>query len=235
MQDIPGSYLTTTLLESRNVIEGGTTGLRTWTAAFYLAQYFLDNPDLILQKRILELGSGIGFMGIVMASLQMLSRASDVILPKLWLTDVDETVLSVCRRNIGLPCNLSSSHDGVETARVDWFDALDELAAPALKTLLCEQIDPELIVGSDIVFDPSLVHPLLSTLKLAIEGSNRTALFALTMRNETTFSDFLFSARGLGLHVTELSTTGTTSKPILTNDVVEDMSAVRLLKFSATL
>jgi len=66
--------------------------------------------DLIIGKRVLELGSGIGFMGTIVSSLQMLADdplSSDR--SKLWLTDVDETVLSVCRSNISLPCSMSLS------------------------------------------------------------------------------------------------------------------------------
>lgn len=35
---------TATLLESRTVIESGTTGLRTWLASFVLAQYLILHP-----------------------------------------------------------------------------------------------------------------------------------------------------------------------------------------------
>lgn len=52
--------------ESTNLISKGTTGLRTWPAALFFAEYLL-NPQMknVLDgKRILELGSGIGFLGI---------------------------------------------------------------------------------------------------------------------------------------------------------------------------
>ncbi|TEB38770.1 hypothetical protein FA13DRAFT_1785061 [Coprinellus micaceus] len=232
---IPGaqSYITTTLLESRNMIESGTTGLRTWTAAFFLAQYLLDNPETVLGKSILELGSGIGFMGIVIASLQVLCRAQDMPLPKLWLTDVDETVLLTCRRNLELPCNLSFSHDAVKTVRIDWFEALDDIAAPRLQSIICEEMDPELIIGSDIVFDPHLIRPLLATVKLAMGGSRKVAIFAVTVRNEATISNFLSSAQDMGLDVEDVPYVESRNGWILPNDVVEDISSVRLLKFSA--
>ncbi|RXW17043.1 hypothetical protein EST38_g8819 [Candolleomyces aberdarensis] len=214
------------------MIEAGTTGLRTWTAAFFLAQYLLQNPDIVLQKRVLELGSGIGFTGIVVGTVQVLSQAQGSPLPKLWLTDVDETVLSVCRRNVDLSCNLSSLHGNIQVARIDWFDALNETSAYNMSFVIREQMDPELIIGSDIVFDPSLIKPLLSTLKLAITDSNRTALFALTMRNETTMSMFLSSAQSMGFMVEELAhlagSTGT--EEFLLPNVAEDMSRVKLLK-----
>lgn len=37
-------YSTVTLLESRTMIEGGTTGLRTWGASFVLSQYLISHP-----------------------------------------------------------------------------------------------------------------------------------------------------------------------------------------------
>lgn len=38
-------YHSATLLESRALVEQGTTGLRTWGASFALAQYLLENPS----------------------------------------------------------------------------------------------------------------------------------------------------------------------------------------------
>jgi hypothetical protein len=49
--------------------------------------------------------------------------------------------------------DLSFSHDAVKTVRIDWFEALDDIAAPRLQSIICEEMDPELIIGSDIVRD----------------------------------------------------------------------------------
>lgn len=58
---------------------------------------------LVHRKRILELGSGIGFLGSVMASLQLLERPLDP--GTLWLSDINDSVLARCRDNTRLPCS----------------------------------------------------------------------------------------------------------------------------------
>jgi len=40
----PSSAMRVTLLESRTMIESGTTGLRTWRASFVLADYLIAHP-----------------------------------------------------------------------------------------------------------------------------------------------------------------------------------------------
>lgn len=142
LQDLPDyvdlqKYYTATLLESRTTIEGGTTGFRTWFASYALSQYLIMHPgtckkkynprncpdanmislsESIISKRVLELGSGVGFLGIIVATLQQLSKTanphtlSNVRLPdlspgSLWLSDLNDAVLNRCRDNLNLPCS----------------------------------------------------------------------------------------------------------------------------------
>src|SRR5579862_2320334 len=77
--------LTLTLLESRSLISAsGTTGLRTWEAALHLGAYLslsAEGRDFIRGKRVLELGSGTGFLSILCAkylgSMQVLATDGD--------------------------------------------------------------------------------------------------------------------------------------------------------------
>lgn len=39
--------------------------------------------------------------------------------------------------------------------RLDWFESLDSGTAPLLRSLLREEINPDLIIGSDIVGHPT--------------------------------------------------------------------------------
>ncbi|KAJ6623162.1 putative methyltransferase-domain-containing protein [Mycena sp. CBHHK59/15] len=195
------AFQTTTLLESRTMIESGTTGLRTWLASLVLAQYLVLHPGLIQRKRILELGSGTGFLGTVVASLQ-LQAAPDAAPPgTLWMTDINDVVLSRCRDNIQLPCNLSSAHPDVRCCFLDWSAALDADELMPLTSLLSDEIDADLILGADIVFDPDLIPVLVAVLCLALQAgpsSNarpKCALIALTKRNPATMQKFLDAIR----------------------------------------
>jgi len=123
-------FQTTTLLESRTTIENGTTGLRTWLASQVLAQYLISHPgkshlilpdsivvlkmewstECVEKKRVLELGSGTGFLGIIVASLQQLYHSQNEDNHgngSLWLTDVNDEALIRCRDNAQLLCSKS--------------------------------------------------------------------------------------------------------------------------------
>jgi len=190
------NYHSTTLLESRTTIESGTTGLRTWLASQVLAQYLILYPDLVNNKRILELGSGAGLLGIIVATLQQLHHAQNEVIPTpvpIWLTDVNDAVLSRCRDNVQLPCNSSSSHLGINYCLLDWSDALETPEALPLRSVLHDEIKPDLVLGADLVFDPDLIPALVGTLRIAMQHGAE-ALIALTVRNEDTFSKFIHAA-----------------------------------------
>ncbi|MEE6498467.1 hypothetical protein FKM82_003111, partial [Ascaphus truei] len=53
-----------TLSENMAIISEGTTGLVTWEAALYLAEWAIENVDIFNNRTILELGSGIGLTGL---------------------------------------------------------------------------------------------------------------------------------------------------------------------------
>ncbi|KAF5352389.1 hypothetical protein D9756_005803 [Leucocoprinus leucothites] len=210
-------YTTATLLESRRTVESGTTGLRTWRASFVLAHYLAENPDLIKNRRVLELGSGIGFLGIVVASLQLQhtksSSRNDV--GGLYLTDVNEEVLSRCKNNLILPCNFSSTHPNIHVQELDWFASLHCNQSVALASHLEHELRPDIILGADIllpkVFDPSLIPALVGVLKIALGKENtggngqRCAFIALTLRNQVTVEAFLTHVQDANLGITEVS------------------------------
>lgn len=62
--------------------------------------------ELVLERNVLELGSGVGFLGIIIASLQVLfARVPSAIKYSIWLTDINDFVLSRCLENTSLPCS----------------------------------------------------------------------------------------------------------------------------------
>jgi len=167
-----------------------------------------------MSKRVLELGSGIGFLGIIVASLQLLYRAAEkppqATSPSLWLTDINDEVLVRCRDNVNLLCNMSSSHRDINYVKLDWSESIDAEQSSSLVTLIHEKIDPELILGADVVFDPSLIPSLVGVLKIALQVSEfsrkiKVALIALTVRNEATVNKFLTHVRESSLVIQELN------------------------------
>lgn len=65
---------------------------------------------------------------------------------------------------------------------LDWNE-LEELST----TLV-----PDIVIGSDIVYDPSILQPLLNVLNLFYKRNNSIHIYiASIVRNKDTFSEFL--------------------------------------------
>ncbi|KAF9446125.1 hypothetical protein P691DRAFT_777095 [Macrolepiota fuliginosa MF-IS2] len=230
-------YQKVTLFESRRVIESGTTGLRTWRAGCVLAQYLAKHPDLVESKRVLELGCGIGFMGAVTAAIQIRHWTEDndngYQYGSLYLTDVNDDVLSRCRDNLRLACNSSSSHPDIHVQTLDWFASLDSYRERALVSLLDNEIKPNIVLGADIVFDPSLIPALTGVLKLVVSNSTGSthALIALTVRNETTVNSFMAHVREASLQITEVLVGDTLTESVNVSPA-QDEEKVKLFRIT---
>ncbi|KAF9643953.1 hypothetical protein BDM02DRAFT_3191056 [Thelephora ganbajun] len=197
--ETPNAIHRVTLLESRTTVEQGTTGLKTWPAAHALARWLGKHPERVKGKRVLELGSGVGYLGLVVAAIQLDTPEQEKSEPSIWLTDVNNVVLSRCRDNLDLSCNASARHRRLRLRQLDWFSALDADRISSVRGLMAEA-DPDVILGADIVYDPSIIPPLIATLHLAISANKSagrypvSALLALTVRRPETSRRFLDAA-----------------------------------------
>ncbi|XP_077979594.1 protein-lysine N-methyltransferase EEF2KMT-like [Glandiceps talaboti] len=57
---------TVSMEETVQLISHGTTGLHTWPASLYMAEWIVDNTHIFHNKKVLELGSGCGMLGITL-------------------------------------------------------------------------------------------------------------------------------------------------------------------------
>ncbi|OCB85580.1 hypothetical protein A7U60_g7228 [Sanghuangporus baumii] len=171
---------------------------------------------ILKSSRILELGSGIGFLGIILAQLQLegIDNSSHInsesrAQPCLCLTDLDEQVLRRCENNVKLPCNNAMAHPELRVTSLDWTDALDESRRNNLVSFF-EEFKPDLILGADLVYDVSTISALVATLHLALtigqtNSSGRRAIIAATRRNEDTLRKFTTGVKDAGLRIEELN------------------------------
>ncbi|KAG8897133.1 hypothetical protein FRB99_008423, partial [Tulasnella sp. 403] len=183
-----------TLLESRSTIELGTTGLRTWRAAFRLADWLLGNPEIVRGSRVLELGSGTGFLGVLIGQLQLKAGSVGTVL----MTDCNTAVLDRCMSNVRLESNQLQSHGNIEVKPLDWFDCLDGSPQRDHARAFFYAAKSDVIVGTDLVYDPEIIPALSATLDLALNASIAggvapVAYMALNARRDTTFNDFVTS------------------------------------------
>lgn len=167
------------LLESRLLISAsGTTGLRTWEAALHLGQYLCANPSLVKNKRILELGTGTGYLAVLCAKYLgadhvIASDGSDEVVNKL----LDSFFLNGLQES-----------DKVSAAGLKWGHALegtDEQAWNGGRKM-------DMVLGADITYDVSVIPALVGTLEeLAGLFPGVSILIAATERNRATFESFL--------------------------------------------
>ncbi|XP_063620648.1 protein-lysine N-methyltransferase EEF2KMT [Cydia splendana] len=176
-----------TIKETNNMVVNGTTGMRTWEAALMLADWALCNEDIFLNKKVLELGSGVGFTGITIAK--------HCKIKSIVLTDCHDDVLKAIRENIliNLPDSINeknnymidaerNSQPNIDVMMLDWnYD--DEIPS---------HLVPDIVIGADIVYDPSILQPLCNVLRNLFDKNVELEVYiASIIRNEDTFNQFL--------------------------------------------
>jgi len=158
---------------------GNVIGLKCWPAAFYLTEYLLAHPDLVEQKKCLELGSGCGFTGITTSAL--LNPESLV------LSDYQDSVVSNLKHNISI-----NRVDRTRCLKVDWNERLPS------------KIHVDFVFGADLIYSPDLIQPLVETL-LDYLGTASKALIANVQRNPETWDLFLKTLCSHQLNVDTIS------------------------------
>ena len=250
--DSPYENLSEITLSLSTNLFAGNTGAHEWTAGFKLAELAINEPGLVYNKTVLELGSGAGLAAVAMLRSQPL---------RLVLTDkckesndnLEKNVRENIFSGIGSSNSSSSSSNGtgeasarssmkgkitvkrenaldalppmptgddvyrkdalasknrteeeemaftyecenidsfVSIRELDWFSDEETLKAAA------DAIDPDLIVASDVGYDPDLLPGLIDTLDtfLRKRSSSRNYMWLEPETSEDAF-DMLFSPR----------------------------------------
>lgn len=188
-----------TLKEAKSKISEGTTGLNVWEAALAVCEWAIRNADLIKDQNILELGSGTGLSGLVIAKC---CRPASMI-----LTDGNDKVMEYLCENVA---NNTVDDVLVKTMNVNWVSIADE--EPNMEFL--QQLNttpPSLIIAADVIYDNTLFQALCETLDLIFRTCKNECTFILAnaVRNENTqkeFFDILGTANFDLLHLFERTT-----------------------------
>jgi predicted nicotinamide N-methyase len=160
------------------LVRGVGTGL--WSSGEVLADYFLGHPELSQGATCLELGAGIGAVGLTIAS----SGARFVM-----LTDI-ERQLPLIRKNV--ETNFPGSEVRVEAQALDWQVAEQRAGLAPWRGSWT------LIVASDVGYDPDMFEPFVQTL-LAQASESTSIYLALPDRQEEeepNVADFVEATRG---------------------------------------
>lgn len=187
------------LLEDQAVIQAGTTGLRTWTAALHLAHHVLQQPPLLPSYDtidLVELGAGAGFLSILLAQLGWSVMATDLEAEE---GETRAAPLARLRHNVAL----TELKHPPRVRALDWSDAsLSPTDRPAVWSDLISK--PRVIVAADVIYDPDLVPLLVETLAVLL-APQTFALIAATVRNPSTLDLFKQTCARCGLLVDKLN------------------------------
>ncbi|TXT07172.1 hypothetical protein VHUM_03342 [Vanrija humicola] len=192
--DSGGAEQAVTLLEEQVVVQAGTTGLRTWTAALFLAHYVLSGAVGVGSAAV-ELGAGTGFLAAVLAQ-----RGCDVIATDLGDNDDEEQEgeeeegqRRTPLRRLAANLALNDLAAPARAAALDWSDAaLAPADRPAIWAEALAPVDGQrrTVVAADVVRAPGAIDVLISP----ADGDGApppVAIIAATVRNEDTFALFL--------------------------------------------
>lgn len=152
--------LKVSLLESNQIVCTGTTGFRSWPAAVHLLEFLTDSNQQTINDiqwnrkeflNVIELGAGTGLLGIGLLKSHFVSNGRYI------FTDHNDNVLQ--RIILNLCSNDITLSDAVTVDKLDWFDVkLSDIGK-----------NNDLILASDVIFDPQLVEPFVQLLSLMFD------------------------------------------------------------------
>ncbi|XP_060028412.1 protein-lysine N-methyltransferase EEF2KMT isoform X2 [Erinaceus europaeus] len=185
-----------TLSESTAIVSHGTTGLVTWNAGLYLAEWAIENMAVFTSRTVLELGSGAGLTGLAICK---------TCHPRAYVfSDCHSRVLEQLQENILLngfslepgvtppaqhcpghgACNAESLT--VTVTQLDW----DEVTGPQLAAF-----QPDVIIAADVLYSPEIILSLVGALQRlsTCHKDQRTPdiYVAFTIRNPETCQLFI--------------------------------------------
>jgi len=139
-----------------NVTELSEVGMTVWDGSIimnnYLERQFNKNPNYLADKRVLELGSGIGVTAIAAALLGA----------KVTATDNNSDVLEILKTNVKNVSHIVK-HPITVTA-FEWGSNLSQLNPPY-----------DIILGADVVYGEGVV-PLIQTLRALSTPAYKTEI-----------------------------------------------------------
>ncbi|KAL1779654.1 protein-lysine N-methyltransferase EEF2KMT [Sigmodon hispidus] len=173
-----------TLSESTAIVSHGTTGLVTWDAALYLAEWAIENPAAFTDRSVLELGSGAGLTGLAICK---------ACYPRTFIfSDCHGQVLKQLRGNVllnGFSLDLHTPTDPsspkVTVTELDW----DEVTASQLS-----DIQADVIIAADVLYCREVTLSLVRVLKMLRDCQRKNApdvYVAYTIRSQDTGKLFI--------------------------------------------
>ncbi|CAH1258876.1 EEF2KMT [Branchiostoma lanceolatum] len=193
------------------------TGFVVWPAAMILSQHLVSHREQVRTGRVLEVGAGAGLPGLVAAALSQ--DPSGVV-----MTDYVEEAVDLMDMNIAE--TFGDDNKRPKAAIMDWDDD---------PSVLQEHHGTfDVIIGSDVVYWPELIEPLIRTVKALLSNKPTSRFLMLYSRRNPKVDVLLFrTAQKYGLNSTELSLEqNTVYHAVLKHPVyIEDTDMFHLYEF----
>lgn len=138
-----------------------STGATLWQAAPRLSNYLQAQPEITMQKRVLEVGAGLGLCGITAHWLGA---------KQVTMTDGDSHALKLMRENVSSNCRSTRGdgddvHHGEITCRQLLWGT--DHAQKFLESNGQQHYD--VIIGADVIYTESSIEPLFDTVACLLQ------------------------------------------------------------------
>ena len=178
--------------EHNKLISGmGTTGLRTWEAAVFMASKLANCAKYqaeLHSKTICELGAGTGLVSLAIMKSQEHLRAQRLIVTdgEALLPDKlnDSFTLNGIDRYQEAKHDIDSKDLQISCQQLLWGTTNEKRGPDSYTRPVPENVD--LLLGADITYDSRLHQPLCSTISDFFATGTKFALIAATIRKEET-------------------------------------------------
>eukprot|EP00571_Detonula_confervacea_P000451 CAMPEP_0172315650 /NCGR_PEP_ID=MMETSP1058-20130122/25873_1 /TAXON_ID=83371 /ORGANISM="Detonula confervacea, Strain CCMP 353" /LENGTH=292 /DNA_ID=CAMNT_0013029775 /DNA_START=100 /DNA_END=975 /DNA_ORIENTATION=+ len=146
-----------------------STGLTLWRASDYLCQYQMENLNLFQNKRVLELGAGLGLNGIL--AWRSTATASSTSSSEVCITDGDIDALVHLRENVER--NRSTVSNGGDVGKVSCHQLIwGKQSSEHFLSHVANDKKYDVILASDIIYSPVIVEPLWETVETLLKKPN---------------------------------------------------------------
>jgi len=198
-----------------------STGLTLWRASDHLCAFLLNHAEMLRNKRILELGAGLGLVGILVHHIisnddQKYSSDDGAAAAQICVTDGDTDALVHLRDNVRRNCPPTTAT--ARTRNDNGDDDNDDNDKSATTRISCHQLiwgqstataflenqprqQPfDIILASDIIYAACIVEPLWETVRTLLTR-RRGAVFVMAFakrRVPVTIEHVLQSAEQAG-------------------------------------
>jgi predicted nicotinamide N-methyase len=177
--------------------------LRMWEAGAVLSEFFVQCGGLLAGRKVVELGAGTAVTGLVAAGC---CKASHV-----HCTDFTQASLDNMKHNVAInepwlrqKRPKEEPQSVISSGYLEWGEfgnGIDENLNPeaAVNPLLVPSADHliqgDTLIAADVVYDKAILSPLVRTIWYFLTATTsspheKTAIFATTIRNQSTFQLF---------------------------------------------